>query len=103
MLHCNYIDGERVGADDAACDEVLATANDADFGLSIAICTTGLKHAMLFRRNVEASMAMVNLPTAGRDFHVPFGGRKGSSYCAREQGAYAREFYPTVKTAYTLA
>jgi acyl-CoA reductase-like NAD-dependent aldehyde dehydrogenase len=46
-------------------------------------------------------MVMVNLPTAGVDYHVPFGGRKGSSYGAREQGSYAREFYTTVKTAYT--
>ena len=45
-------------------------------------------------------MVMVNLPTAGVDYHVPFGGRKGSSYGAREQGAYAREFYTIVKTAY---
>jgi len=46
---------------------------------------------------------MVNLPTAGGDYHVPFGGRKGSGYGPREQGRYAQEFYTTVKTAYTLA
>ncbi|MGF6176600.1 aldehyde dehydrogenase family protein, partial [Ensifer sp. 4252] len=49
-----------------------------------------------------AGMVMVNLPTAGVDFHVPFGGRKGSSHGSREQGRYAAEFYTTVKTAYTL-
>lgn len=43
---------------------------------------------------------MVNLPTAGVDPHVPFGGRKGSSYGPREQGSHAREFYTTVKTGY---
>jgi alpha-ketoglutaric semialdehyde dehydrogenase len=48
-------------------------------------------------------MVMVNLPTAGVDYHVPFGGRKGSSYGPREQGKYAQEFFTTVKTAYTLA
>jgi aldehyde dehydrogenase (NAD+) len=47
-------------------------------------------------------MVMVNLPIAGVDYHVPFGGRKGSSFGAREQGRYAAEFYTTVKTAYTL-
>ena len=47
-------------------------------------------------------MVMVNLPTAGVDYHVPFGGRKGSSYGPREQGRYAAEFYTTVKTSYTL-
>lgn len=83
-------------------EEALATANDTSFGLSAGICTTSLKHASHFKRNSEAGMVMVNLPTAGVDFHVPFGGRKGSSYGPREQGAYAREFFTTVKTAYTL-
>ncbi|HEU4986804.1 MAG TPA: aldehyde dehydrogenase family protein [Rhizobiaceae bacterium] len=84
-------------------DEALALANDTPFGLSTGICTTSLKHATHFKRNAEAGMVMVNLPTAGVDFHVPFGGRKGSSYGPREQGRYAAEFYTTVKTAYTLA
>jgi aldehyde dehydrogenase (NAD+) len=48
-------------------------------------------------------MVMVNLPKAGVDYHVPFGGRKGSSYGPREQGDHAREFYTNVKTAYTFA
>ncbi|WGD30123.1 aldehyde dehydrogenase family protein [Ancylobacter sp. WKF20] len=84
-------------------EEALAVANGSEFGLSAGICTTSLKHATHFKRNVEAGMVMVNLPTAGVDFHVPFGGRKGSSYGPREQGSYAREFYTVVKTAYTLA
>lgn len=82
-------------------DEALAAANDTVFGLSAGICTTSLKHASHFRRNVEAGMVMVNLPTAGVDYHAPFGGRKASSYGPREQGRYAAEFYTTVKTAYT--
>ncbi|MFT4158945.1 aldehyde dehydrogenase family protein [Shinella sp.] len=84
-------------------EEALAVANDTPFGLSSGIATTSLKHATHFKRNAEAGMVMVNLPTAGVDFHVPFGGRKGSSYGSREQGKYANEFYTTVKTAYTLA
>src|SRR3712207_2269271 len=83
-------------------DEALEVANDTEFGLSAGICTTSLKHAGNFRRNAEAGMVMVNLPTAGVDYHVPFGGRKGSSYGPREQGRYAQEFYTTVKTAYTF-
>ena len=83
-------------------DEALSVANDTAFGLSSGICTTSLRHAAHFRRNAEAGMVMVNLPTAGVDYHVPFGGRKGSSYGPREQGRYAAEFYTTVKTAYTL-
>ncbi|MGR2447895.1 aldehyde dehydrogenase family protein, partial [Salmonella enterica] len=77
-------------------EEALHTANDTPFGLSSGIATTSLKHATHFKRNAEAGMVMVNLPTAGVDFHVPFGGRKGSSYGPREQGKYAAEFYTTV-------
>lgn len=84
-------------------DEALTVANDCDFGLSAGICTTSLKYSTDFKRNSDAGMVMVNLPTAGVDYHVPFGGRKGSSYGAREQGTYAEEFYTTVKTAYQQA
>ena len=84
-------------------DEALALANDTPFGLSAGIATTSLKYATHFKRHAQAGMVMVNLPTAGVDYHVPFGGRKGSSYGPREQGRYAAEFYTTVKTAYTQA
>lgn len=84
-------------------DEALQLANDTPFGLSAGIATTSLKHATHFKRHAQAGMVMVNLPTAGVDYHVPFGGRKGSSYGPREQGRYAAEFYTTVKTAYTQA
>jgi len=84
-------------------DEALEIANDTEFGLSAGICTTSLKHATHFKRNSQAGMVMVNLPTAGVDFHVPFGGSKGSSFGPREQGRHAAEFYTTVKTAYTAA
>ena len=83
-------------------DEALQVANDTAFGLSSGICTTSLKYASHFRRNSQAGMVMVNLPTAGVDYHVPFGGRKGSSLGAREQGRYAVEFYTSVKTSYVL-
>lgn len=83
-------------------DAALELANDTPFGLSSGICTTSLKYAAHFKRNAEAGLVMVNLPTAGVDYHVPFGGRKGSSYGSREQGRYAQEFYTTVKTAYTF-
>ncbi|MDO5624097.1 MAG: aldehyde dehydrogenase family protein [Pseudomonadota bacterium] len=84
-------------------DEALAVANDTEFGLSAGIATTSLKQVTHFKRHAQAGMVMVNLPTAGVDYHVPFGGRKGSSYGPREQGAYAREFFTVVKTAYTQA
>ena len=82
-------------------EEAVSVANDTEFGLSAGICTTSLKHASDFKRRSGAGMVMVNLPTAGVDYHTPFGGRRGSSYGPREQGTYAREFYTVVKTAYT--
>ncbi|WP_093558918.1 aldehyde dehydrogenase family protein [Pseudoduganella namucuonensis] len=88
-----------IAADDY--EHALALANDSEFGLSAGICTTSLKHAVHFKREAQAGMVMVNAATAGVDYHVPFGGSKGSSYGAREQGSYAAEFYTTVKTAYT--
>ncbi|MDQ1833705.1 aldehyde dehydrogenase family protein [Massilia scottii] len=81
-------------------EHALAMANDTEFGLASGIVTTSLKYATHFKRHAEAGMVMVNVPTAGVDYHVPFGGRKGSSYGSREQGTYAAEFFTTVKTAY---
>jgi aldehyde dehydrogenase (NAD+) len=84
-------------------DEALAVANDGEFGLSAGICTTSLKYARHFQRHVRAGMVMVNLPTAGVDYHVPFGGSRRSSYGQREQGFAAIEFYTQTKTAYSWA
>jgi len=81
-------------------EEALAVANDTDFGLTAGICTTSLKYARHFQAHAQAGLVMINLPTAGLDYHVPFGGRKASSYGPREQGRYAAEFYTTVKTTY---
>jgi aldehyde dehydrogenase (NAD+) len=82
-------------------DAALAEANNTPYGLSAGIATSSLKYATHFKRHSQAGMVMVNLPTAGVDYHVPFGGRKGSSYGPREQGRYAQEFFTVVKTAYT--
>lgn len=84
-------------------DEALKVANDTPFGLCAGICTTSLRYATDFRRSSQSGLVMVNLPTAGLDYHVPFGGRKSSSVGPREQGRYAVEFYTTVKTAYIRA
>ncbi len=84
-------------------EEALALANDTEYGLSAGACTTSLKHAAMFRDGLQAGIVTVNLPTAGVDFHVPFGGTKGSSSGSREQGRYAVEFFTTVKTAYVKA
>lgn len=84
-------------------DEALTVANDSEFGLSAGICTTSLKYSREFMRRARAGLVMVNLPTAGVDYHVPFGGTRGSSYGPREQGRGAIEFYTQMKTAYVKA
>jgi acyl-CoA reductase-like NAD-dependent aldehyde dehydrogenase len=84
-------------------DEALALANDSPFGLSAGVCTTSLKHARHFQRHLRAGMVMVNAPTAGVDYHVPFGGMKASSSGHREQGSAARDFFTQIKTAYVCA
>lgn len=84
-------------------DEALAVANDTAFGLSAGIFTSSLKYSTHFKRYAQAGMVMVNAPTAGVDYHVSFGGRKGSSYGPREQARAAREFYTVHKTAYVNA
>ena len=84
-------------------DEALHLVNDTHFGLTSGIITRDYARATHFRRNARTGCVMVNLPTAGTDYHVPFGGRGSSSYGPREQGGYAVEFYTTVKTAYMSA
>ena len=83
--------------------EALAIANDTPFGLTAGIMTRSLARAAHFRANMRSGCVMVNLPTAGTDYHVPFGGRGMSSFGPREQGRYAAEFFTTVKTAYMAA
>ncbi len=83
--------------------EALAIANDTPFGLTAGIMTRSLARAAHFRANMRAGCVMVNLPTAGTDYHVPFGGRGASSFGPREQGRYAAEFFTTVKTSYMAA
>ncbi len=84
-------------------EEALALTNDTPFGLTSAIITKSLARAAHFRRNAKTGCVMVNLPTAGTDYHVPFGGRKKSSYGPREQGRVAVEFFTVMKTSYINA
>ncbi len=84
-------------------EEAIALANDTRFGLTAGIVTRSLARATRFRRESRSGCVMINLPTAGTDYHVPFGGTRGSSYGPREQGRYAAEFYTQVKTSYTQA
>lgn len=84
-------------------DEAITTLNDTQYGLTGGIITQSLKLASDFRARAETGCVMVNLATAGTDYHVPFGGRKNSSFGPREQGRYARDFYTVIKTCYVKA
>lgn len=84
-------------------EAALATLNDTQYGLTAGLITQSLQRATDFKARAETGCVMVNLATAGTDYHVPFGGRKNSSFGPREQGQYAREFYTVVKTCYTKA
>ncbi|MBV7296312.1 aldehyde dehydrogenase family protein [Enterovibrio paralichthyis] len=90
---------QRVGS----LDEAIAKVNETRFGLTAGIVTSSLRSSALFKQQAQTGCVMVNLPTAGTDYHVPFGGRKESSFGPREQGQYARDFYTIVKTAYQRA
>jgi aldehyde dehydrogenase (NAD+) len=81
-------------------EEAIKVVNDTRFGLSAGIITKSLKYSTIFKQKIQTGCVMVNLPTAGTDYHVPFGGRKESSFGPREQGQYAKEFYTIVKTSY---
>ena len=84
-------------------EHALALANDTEFGLTSSVITQSLAHASHFKQHSKTGCVMVNLPTSGTDYHVPFGGRKNSSFGSKEQGSYAAEFYTHVKTTYIKA
>ena len=81
-------------------DHAIEIANGIRFGLSAGICTRSLSSAYEFINRIEAGLVMVNLPSAGVEYHVPFGGSKASSMGMREQGGVAVDFYSELQTAY---
>ncbi|MFG1759611.1 aldehyde dehydrogenase family protein [Micromonospora echinofusca] len=82
-------------------DEAISVAGDTDYGLSAGIVTTSLSAAERFKRDARAGIVSVNLPTAGTELHLPFGGTGASNHGPREQGGYARDFYSVPVTCYT--
>ncbi len=81
-------------------NDAVALANDVRFGLSASICTTNVSRALEYVERAEAGMVMVNLPSAGVEYHIPFGGIKDSSSGWREQGPLATQFFTDSKTVY---
>jgi acyl-CoA reductase-like NAD-dependent aldehyde dehydrogenase len=78
--------------------EGLELVNQTRFGLSAAVFTTDLRHANSFAREIEAGQISINVPTAGWDVHVPFGGFKDSGSAFREQGTEGLAFYSRMKS-----
>ena len=81
-------------------DHAIEIANDIPFGLSASIQTTNLSRAFDFIYKMEAGLLTVNLPSAGVEYQLPFGGTKDSSFGPKEQGPAALEFYSDYKTVY---
>jgi aldehyde dehydrogenase (NAD+) len=82
----------------ADADEAAAIANGVPYGLVTSVFTRDLDRALDLVAALDTGMVRVNQPTAGVDFHAPFGGEKQSSAGPREQGKYARELYTSVRT-----
>jgi acyl-CoA reductase-like NAD-dependent aldehyde dehydrogenase len=70
-------------------DHAVRVANDVRFGLSASICTKDLTRALEYVQRAEAGVIKVNLPSAGIEYQIPFGGVKDSSAGPREQGPAA--------------
>jgi len=81
-------------------EEAIAVAADCELALSAGICTANIRSAERFRRASPAGTVTINAPTAGIDYHVPFGGRVPSGYGGRELGAAGAEFFTEIKTTY---
>jgi alpha-ketoglutaric semialdehyde dehydrogenase len=81
-------------------DDAMQIANDIPFGLSASIQTTNVSRVFEYIHRMEAGLLTVNLPSAGVEYQLPFGGTKDSSFGPKEQGPAALEFYTDYKTVY---
>jgi len=81
-------------------DHAMEIANGIPFGLSASIQTTNVSRVFEFVYKMEAGLLTVNLPSAGVEYQLPFGGTKESSFGPKEQGPAALEFYSDYKTVY---
>jgi acyl-CoA reductase-like NAD-dependent aldehyde dehydrogenase len=81
-------------------EDAMRIANNIPFGLSASIQTTNLSRVFDYVYGMEAGLLTVNLPSAGVEYQLPFGGTKDSSFGPKEQGPAAMEFYSDYKTVY---
>lgn len=81
-------------------NDALRIANNIPFGLSASVQTTNLSRVFEFVYGCEAGLLTINLPSAGVEYQLPFGGTKDSSFGPKEQGPAAMDFYSDYKTVY---
>jgi aldehyde dehydrogenase (NAD+) len=81
-------------------DDAVRIANGVAFGLSASVQTRDISRAFEFINRIEAGLVTVNLPSAGVEYQLPFGGTKDSSVGPKEQGPNALDFYTDWKTVY---
>jgi aldehyde dehydrogenase (NAD+) len=81
-------------------EDAMRIANNIPFGLSSSIQTSSLSRTFEFIYRAEAGLLTVNLPSAGVEYQLPFGGTKDSSFGPKEQGPAAMDFYSDYKTVY---
>ena len=81
-------------------EDAMRIANNVPFGLSSSIQSTNLSRVFEYIYRAEAGLLTVNLPSAGVEYQLPFGGSKDSSFGPKEQGPAAMEFYSDYKTVY---
>ncbi len=81
-------------------DDAMQIANAIPFGLSASVQTSNVSRVFEFVKQAEAGLLTVNLPSAGVEYQLPFGGSKESSFGPKEQGPAAIEFYSDWKTVY---
>jgi aldehyde dehydrogenase (NAD+) len=79
-------------------EEAFDAIADTRYGLSSAVFTDSLDATYEFADRMDTGQVAVNLPTAGWDVHLPFGGFRESGSAFKEQGAQGLEFYTRVKT-----
>lgn len=81
-------------------DDAVGIANSVAFGLSASVQTQDVSRVFEFVQRIEAGLVTVNLPSAGVEYQLPFGGTKDSSFGPKEQGPNALDFYTDWKTVY---
>jgi aldehyde dehydrogenase (NAD+) len=102
-LSCNEVFGPVVGFERVnGIDDAIESANDVEYGLSAAVCTTNLASAQRCAAELQAGMVRINRPTVGAAFNAPFGGIKQSGTATHKEqlGPTVMDFYTVMRTVW---